>query len=361
MQDVSPGPDSAATTLARVTSEAVPRRRRGRRALRVLAWVVGSLLALALVAVIAFSVSPWPGALLIRASFDRGGRETNEVLAGYVPDGVAVTRDVVYRTGDPDGMLDVYYPEGTTSDLPTIVWVHGGGWLAGDKEGLEPWARILAGRGFTVVAVDYTLAPSAHYPYQLQQVLDAIDVVRTGAAPHVDADNLFLAGDSAGASLVAQAATVMTTPAYADEIGVTTPAPPDAVAGLILHCGPYDLRIAEKADGLMGWAVSTIGWAYSGERHFLDDPLASTISLVDHAYPGFPPVFISGGNGDPLTTTAKTYADRLEAEGNAVDRLFFPDDQTPELGHEYQFDLRLDAAREALELSVAFVHEHATR
>ncbi|MGO1316234.1 MAG: alpha/beta hydrolase, partial [Cellulomonadaceae bacterium] len=326
-----------------------------------LMWFAAAVVAIILVAVVAFSVSPWPGALVIRASFDRGGNETNAVLATYVPDSVAVARDIVYRPDDKDGRLDVYYPaevEGTDQVLPTILWVHGGGWLAGAKERLDPWARILADEGFAVIAVDYTLAPSAHYPYQLQQVLDAINAVRAGAVPHVDAERLVLAGDSAGASLVAQAATAITTPAYAAQVGVTTAATPDAVAGLILYCGPYDLRIADKAGGLMGWAITTIGWAYAGEKNFLDDPLAETISLVDHAYPGFPPVFISGGNGDPLTTTAKTYADRLEDAGNSVERLFFADDYTPELGHEYQFDLRLDAAREALDLSLDFVREH---
>ncbi|MBW4095565.1 MAG: alpha/beta hydrolase fold domain-containing protein [Acidobacteria bacterium] len=43
--------------------------------------------------------------------------------------------------------------------LPTIVWIHGGAWISGYKEDADPYARMLAGRGFTAVSFVYTLPP----------------------------------------------------------------------------------------------------------------------------------------------------------------------------------------------------------
>ncbi|GAA4836669.1 alpha/beta hydrolase [Luteimicrobium xylanilyticum] len=344
-----------------------------RRGVRVAGSVVAGGIALglgvALVAAVAVSVSPWPGALLVRWAFDRGGVQTDKVLAAYAPapDAVSVTSDVRYAPG-PDGTFDVYYPsrlDGTADRLPTVVWSHGGGWLAGTKAGTATWARILADKGYTVVVPDYTLAPAAHYPRQLQQTLDAVAFLHATPPAHVDGDRLFLAGDSAGASLVAQAATVLTHPAYGREVGVNPGATPSsAIRGVLLNCGPYDLGLIDGSEpGLLGWGSRTIGWSYLGERDFLDEPLTKTLSLVDHVYPGFPPVFVSGGNDDPLTAGAKVYAERLAAAGTDVDALFFPGDYVDPasgkaLPHEYQFDLRLHAAQTSLDRTLAFLAQH---
>ncbi|GMA24859.1 hypothetical protein GCM10025864_26180 [Luteimicrobium album] len=141
--------------------------------------------------------------------------------------------------------------------------------------------------------------------------------------------------------------------------------PAEAIRGLLLNCGPYDLSIVDGPSGLLGWAAHTIGWSYLGKRDYLDDPLTSTLSLVDHVYPGFPPVYLSGGNGDPLTTGGKLYAQRLAEAGTQVDTLFVPDDYTDPTSsekppHEYQFDLRLDAAQTSLERTLAFLDAHTS-
>ncbi|GMA24860.1 hypothetical protein GCM10025864_26190 [Luteimicrobium album] len=185
--------------------EIVPGRGRRHRHLtaRILVWLAGALSAFVVLAVVVLSTNVWPGALLIRSTFDRGGEQTDKVLQRFAPDPGAVlrTKDVTYRHSDPDGQLDVYTPAGvvgTDTRLPTIVWFHGGGWLAGNKSGTATWARILADKGYTVVVPDYTLAPAAHYPCQLQQVLDALAFLHTDPPDHVDPDQLVLAGDSAG-------------------------------------------------------------------------------------------------------------------------------------------------------------------
>jgi len=79
------------------------------------------------------------------------------------------------------------------------------------------------------------------------------------------------------------------------------------------------------------------------------------MSLHTHVTATYPPAFISVGNADPLAPQSAMFADAMRAQGVAVDPLFFPDDYTPALPHEYQFFLSTDAARLALDRSLAFL------
>ncbi|RLV51396.1 alpha/beta hydrolase, partial [Aeromicrobium phragmitis] len=64
---------------------------------------------------------------------------------------------------------------------------------------------------------------------------------------------------------------------------------------------------------------------------------------------------VTGGNADPLTPQGKAFAERLTAAGVDVTTMFWPDDYTPALQHEFQFDLRLEAAQETLAATRAFL------
>ena len=81
--------------------------------------------------------------------------------------------------------------------------------------------------------------------------------------------------------------------------------------------------------------------------------------MVDYVTAAFPPTFITGGNADPLTPQSKEFADRLAELGVPVEPLFYPDDQQPALGHEYQFDLTGEAGNRAFEKMVRFL-QHRT-
>src|SRR5262249_49043366 len=71
--------------------------------------------------------------------------------------------------------------------------------------------------------------------------------------------------------------------------------------------------------------------------------------------PGFPKSLISVGDADPLATQSYELARALRLQGVEVVTLFFDQPEAPALPHEYQFDLRLPQARQALERSVGFL------
>ena len=69
----------------------------------------------------------------------------------------------------------------------------------------------------------------------------------------------------------------------------------------------------------------------------------------------FPPAFISVGSEDDLRPQSIALADALEKHGVRVERLIFPNDTQPPLYHEYQFDLDLPQAQQALVKSADFL------
>ncbi|HEY4170874.1 MAG TPA: alpha/beta hydrolase [Reyranella sp.] len=314
-------------------------------------WLVG-VVGVCLVALVAVYVfTPWPRALHMRYGFDEDGDQTAQKLAPYVPTGVAAILNERYDSSNADVALDVYHPEGSQSRT-TVVWVHGGGWLAGNKQQMGNYARILAGRGFTVAVIDYSLAPGATYPTQVRQVNTALGyLVRNAQRLGIDPSHLVLAGDSAGTQIALQVATLILQPAYAQTMGIQPTIARDRLAGLLLYCGIYRM---EKEDEEIS-VLATEYWSYSGTRNFLRDPHFATAWVMDRVNGDYPPAFISVGNADHLRPQSIALADALEKNGVRVDRLIFPADHTPKLPHEYQFEFERPEAKQALDRSVAFL------
>lgn len=329
-------------------------------------WPVGLIIGLILTTVLAFNLSPWPGALLIRTVFDNNAAEVKAAMEKHAPEGVASITDQPYRDGDDDALLDVYFPEDTAEGeaLPTLVWTHGGAWLSGSKDDNVPYFELIAKEGYTVVALAYSLAPEKTYPTAVHQINDALAYIQENAERfHIDTSQIIMAGDSAGAQLTSQIAAIITNPGYAQSLGITPSLTPDQLKGVVLACGIYDMEVFLKrgdmiSGGILGWGVGITGWAYTGSR----DRESSTLdemSTIDHVTADYPPAFITGGNDDPLTDAqSKPLAEKLDELGVETTTLFYPADHEPKLGHEYQFDLDNEDGQNALKEILAFMTAH---
>jgi acetyl esterase/lipase len=322
---------------------------------RILARTLGVIALTALAGCAAIEVSPWPSALLYRTFMDVEGEEVNRALARHVPPGITALLDQRYDADDEDAVLDVYHPSQARGALPAIVWIHGGGFLSGNKGQVANYLKILAARGHTTVSVGYSLGPASNYPTPVLQVNAALAyLVQHAAQLHIDPQRIFLAGDSAGAQIAAQVANTISVPAYAAAVGVVPAIAREQLRGVILHCGIYDLALPGLR-GPYGHFMSTATWAYSGRRDGLKAEHTSQFSVARFVTAEFPPAFISAGNGDPLFPHSRALAKALGKQGVEVDALFFPEDRKPPLPHEYQFNLDSDAGREALERKLRFI------
>jgi acetyl esterase len=325
---------------------------RGRLASRLVRWCRGAAVRVSLL------ISPWPAALLMRKVFAASGARLATALDKHAPTNVIGLINQRYGA-DPDMLLDVFRPASASEPLPLVVWVHGGGFVGGTKDELAGYCKLVASNGFVVAAPRYSLAPGRRYPTPLRQLMQALQYLQANAGQLlIDPDRIALAGDSAGAHIAAQAGALVSTPRYAEAVGITPTITPAQLRGLILACGIYDLQLVRHATSPAGRLFVQVSLhAYSGKRRFLDDPGFAAWSITDHVSAAFPPALITVGNADPLRPHSELLAGRLQAQGAETETLFFPAGHQPPVEHEYQFDLDTDAGQLFLDRLLTFLRQ----
>jgi acetyl esterase len=334
-------------------------------------WLVSVLTGLAAVVLliyIAFQASPWPGGLLVRVSFNKNNQAILAKMEKHTPAApITVLADQAYRPGDKNALLDVYIPQAAEQNgqaLPVVIWTHGGAWVSGDKADDGPYFKLMANHNLVVVSVNYSLAPEKTYPTQVNELNGALAYILANAIHfHINPQKVFLAGDSAGSQLSSQMAAIITNPQYAQEVGIRPVLAPHQLSGVILFCGIYQMEGLTEADPtlpkIINWGDDQVVWAISGTRDKAG-PRIRQISPYYHVTADFPPVFISGGNGDPLTDKqSKPLAGRLTSLQVPVTTLFYPADHQPSLPHEYQFNLDIGEGQNALNEMIRFVAQYS--
>ena len=120
--------------------------------------------------------------------------------APKLPEGAVAEKNLAYGEHERQ-KLDVFVPKGD-GPFPLVVWVHGGAWEAGSKDG-NP-AAVLMDRGFAVASINYRYSKQAVFPAQINDCKAAIRWLRANAKKYkIDADHIGVMGASAGGHLVA--------------------------------------------------------------------------------------------------------------------------------------------------------------
>lgn len=300
-----------------------------------------------------FQISPWPGALVIRKIFDNSGEKANRALAKDVPPGIITVKNQQYDSKNSSLLFDVYYPK-TEKELPIIVWTHGGGFISGNKELIENYAKILASKGYVVFSLDYSIAPENKYPLPLIEVNKALEYISKHHQQYfADKDFIVLAGDSVGSMISAQVANIITNAEYSNIMKIHPGLDRAQLKGVLLYCGFYnlDLIMNKKSPGFF---IKTVSWSYFGKKNLAEGESLKTASVTNYLTKKFPPVFISAGNADPLLPQSEFFAKKLKENGIKTNELFFDKNLSPGLNHEYQFTMN-DFGKQALEHSLQFL------
>lgn len=120
-----------------------------------------------------------------------------------------VVSDVRYCTGGGKALLmDIFVPkQRLRAPIPAILWLHGGGWERGDKNG-NSGALMLADAGFVTASIFYRLSGDDPFPADIEDCKCAIRYLRANAARYgIDPNRIGVAGASAGGHLAELVAT----------------------------------------------------------------------------------------------------------------------------------------------------------
>lgn len=257
-----------------------------------------------------------------------------------------VTTDIQYGDVHPNSYLDVYRAdEGPPAGRPTVVVVHGGGFIAGNKSEGNPntgadCAFFALGHGpvldagYNVVCIDYGLAPQVPYPTPVIQLGQAITFLCEHAAEvGLDMDRVILSGCSAGGQVVGQYVNVQTNPAYARRLGLLPTLDPAQLTAILLDSAPFDLRRGARTQ-TPSWRNNLL-FGLSLRNYFgLTPERIAEASITDHVTAAFPPAFIADGNTGTFPHQASALATRLAELGVRHELVLYPRSDA-ELGHGF--------------------------
>jgi acetyl esterase len=219
--------------------------------------------------------------------------------------------------GGPNGKIAVRIvrPKGVTQKLPVIIYMHGGGWVLGDK---EIFARLISelanGAQAAVVFVNYQRAPEKTYPSAHEEGYAVAKwVAENGEKLNLDITRMAIAGDSVGglmATAIAMMAKERGGPQFVFQLlfypvtdaGMNTPSYEQFATGYFL----------ERAGMKWFWD------AYVPDTSMRLNPLVAPLNATLDQLKNLPPAFVMVNECDVLRDEGEAYAQNLMAAGVPV-------------------------------------------
>ncbi len=251
------------------------------------------------------------------------------------PGGVISHADVVYSSipGFRPMIVDIYMPTRRGGPKPLVLYIHGGGWVAGHTRHSGALANFpaalakLASEGFVVASLEYRLSGEIGFPAQLQDSRAAIRFLKANAARYgIDPARVGVWGGSAGGHLAALTAFSCGATALDPAPTTSTPAPPagsECVQASVMWYGVFDFAPMLARQG-----------PNPAENNFLrctppECPAervaaASPVSYFDR---GDPPSLLIHGERDAVVSVSQSRdaEARLRAVGAPVEAIYIPD------------------------------------
>lgn len=204
-----------------------------------------------------------------------------------------VQPDIVYQSANNQLLkLDVWYQHDVKTPSPTLIYIHGGGWIFGTKEGSILQFLPFLEKGWTVVNVEYRMASSSLAPAAVEDTRCTLRwVYRNAQQWHFDTSKIVLMGHSAGGHLslitgMLPAGTGLDNQCYGDE--------KLKVAAIINWYGITDVNDLIKGSNLKNYAVMWMGSQQNAEE------IARRVSPLTYVRAGLPPILTIHGDKDDV-------------------------------------------------------------
>ncbi len=204
---------------------------------------------------------------------------------------VSVIRNLVYaQTAKDTQTLDLLYPFEKKNNYPLIILVHGGGFVSGNHTRYYlDYATRLAKRGFVVANVSYRLAGDAPFPASIEDLFQALRfLIDQAKTYHLDLENVFVVGESAGATLTSLMGAILTNPSLKTQYPFAFDF---KLKGLGLSCGIYDSESFLKELYWVPMKKATMAEVFM-RQDFRNAPLYDKASALTYVTSDFPPSYL---------------------------------------------------------------------
>ena len=201
--------------------------------------------------------------------------------------------------------IRIYRPT-NDSNLPAMVFFHGGGWVLNFLDIYEVALRKIANHGnFVIVAVEYQKAPEHPYPAAFNDCYATLKwVVDNAADLSIDQSSIGVGGDSAGGNL----ASAVAIKALKEKLI------PLAFQLLVYPCNDFDMAYSSATDFAQGYGLTTQAMKWFWDQYLLtaqdrQDPYA--VPIKAQTLRGVAPAILIAAEFDPLTDGVKNYYQKL--------------------------------------------------
>lgn len=228
--------------------------------------------------------------------------------------GVAYLND-----SNPYHLMDTYMPNGT-GPFPAIIYIHGGGWVEGNRTDFSNIAELYAKRGIAGFSISYTLATGnqSAWPQNIEDVISALAFIRENAGLYpIDTNRIAVMGSSAGAHLASLAGTLTGNESFLINRTLTTPLH-SQISLVISYDGVQDLEfVGQNSTENLNLLNNIVASQFGGVTYNQNATLwkeASPVSYILATDPFF--VFVHGA-GDRIVPiqVAQSFNAKLQAMG----------------------------------------------
>ena len=232
------------------------------------------------------------GLLTVFAATGRAQAPAQPSWAVQAASSYQTAANVTYLTAsNVESKMDIYWRRGTPAPQPTLVYYHGGFWVAGNKEGavmtLLPWLEM----GWNVVNVEYRLGRVAPAPAAVEDALCALRYLAAQSKNYnIDTSRIVTMGESAGGHLSLTSAMIPESAGLDLQCAGATPVP--KVAAAINWFGITDVWDVIQGPNRANAAVTWFGSLPNREE------IARRVSPLTYVRQGLPPIITVHGDND---------------------------------------------------------------
>lgn len=216
--------------------------------------------------------------------------------SALTPDRIWVTPNITYATASGfDCKLDVYRPANAVAPVPTVIFIHGGGWVVGSKESAVLQILPYLEMGCAVVNIEYRLAKVALAPAAVEDCRRALRWVWANAKTYAfDTTKIIVTGGSAGGHLALMTGMLDAKAGFDQTTGWDPVSLRPRVAAIVNWYGITDVADLLEGPNYQQYAAAWLGSLPDRKE------LAKAVSPLTYVRPTTPPIFTVHGDSDQL-------------------------------------------------------------